>query len=75
MLINIIFFKYLTSVRLEDFYGENNLDLSELPEYENLTALGYMSVFSTGFFSLSEDDINNLKEPDGLKKIITIVKQ
>ena len=62
------FFKYLTSVRLEDFYGENNLDLSELPEYENLTALGYMSVFSTGFFSLSEDDINNLKEPDGLKK-------
>ena len=62
------FFKYLTSVPLEDFYGENNLDLSDLPEYENLTALGNMSVFSTGFFSLSEDDISNLKDPDGLKK-------
>ena len=46
------FFKYLTLVPLKDFYEENNLYLSDLPEYNNLTALGNMSVFSTGFFFL-----------------------
>ena len=62
------FFKFLEFVPLKDFYEENNLDLSELPEYENLTALGVMAVFSTGFFSLSKEDISNLRDPDGLKK-------
>ena len=62
------YFKNLSTIPLKDFYENNDLDLSDLPEYENLTKLGNMTLFSTGFLSLNEEDIKNLKEPNGLEK-------
>lgn len=55
------FYKNLSTIPLEQFYKENNVDLSYLPEYKNLTRLENMTLFSTGFFSLSQKDINNFK--------------
>ena len=55
------FFKNLSTIPLEQFYKENDLNLSYLPEYQNLTSLGNMTLFSTGFFSLSKKDIDNFK--------------
>ena len=63
------FFRNLSTIPLKDFYEENYLDLSDLPEYANLNKLGNMTLFSTGFFSLTEDDIKNIKNPNGLEKM------
>ena len=62
------FFRNLSTIPLKDFYEENYLDLSYLPEYKDLSKKGNMTLFSTGFFSLNEDDIKNLKNPNGLEK-------
>ena len=62
------FFRNLSTISLKDFYEENYLNLSYLPEYKDLTYKGNMTLFSTGFFSLSEDDIENLKNPNVLEK-------
>ncbi len=51
------FYKNLSTITLEQFYKENDIHLDDLPEYKNLSRLGYMTVFSTGFFSLSDEDI------------------
>ena len=55
------FFKNLSTIPLEQFYKENDVDLSYLPEYKNLTKLENMTLFSTGFFSLSKKDIDNFE--------------
>ena len=55
------FFQNLSTIPLEQFYKENDVDLSYLPEYKNLTRLENMTLFSTGFFSLSKNDIDNFK--------------
>lgn len=63
------FYKNLSTIPLEQFYIENEVDLSYLPEYKNLTNLQYMTLFSTGFFSLSKKDIDNFKSSTtGLEK-------
>lgn len=66
---NYYFYKKLSEVLLKEFFKDNKVDLSFLPEYKNLTELGKMSLFSTGYFSLSEKDIKNFKgSPSRLKK-------
>ena len=60
------YFKYLSSIQLDDFYRENDLYgiynlYSDISYY-----LGRMSLFSTGYFSLSENDIKKLKNLSGL---------
>ena len=63
------FFKNLSTITLKQFYEENNIDLSDLPEYNNLTKLGDMTLFSTGYFSLDEEDIKNFgNSPSGFEK-------
>ena len=63
------FFKNLSTITLKQFYEENNIDLSDLPEYKNLTKLGDMTLFSTGYFSLDEEDIKNFgNSPSGFEK-------
>ena len=51
------FYKNLSTITLEQFYTENDIHLNDLPEYKNLSRLGYMTIFSTGYFSLSDKDI------------------
>ena len=60
------FYKYLSLVNLKDFFLENNI--YEIYEFyfENFYNLGRMSIFSTGYFSLSENDIKKLKDLSGL---------
>ena len=54
---------------MKQFYEKNNIDLSDLPEYKNLTKLGDMTLFSTGYFSLDEEDIKNFgNSPSGFEK-------
>lgn len=63
------FYKNLSTITLEQFYNENEIHLDDLPEYEKLSRLGYMTVFSTGYLSLSEEDIKNFdNSPSGLGK-------
>lgn len=62
----LYFYKYLSSVNLRDFFLENYI--YEIYEFyfENFYNLGRMSLFSTGYFSLSENDIKKLKDLSGL---------
>ena len=62
------YYKYLSSIDLEQFYNENNLNLIEAPDFEYLSNKGNMSLFATGYFSLSDHDIKNLKIPSGFNK-------
>ena len=55
------FYKKLSTFPLKQFYEENEVDLSYLPEYKNRREFGNVTLFSTGFFSLSKEDINNFK--------------
>ena len=49
---------------MDQFYEENKLKEIDLPNYEKNTHLkGFMTLFSTGYFSLNEYDIKNLKNP------------
>ena len=52
------FYKKLSTFPLKQFYEENEVDLSHLPEYKNIREFGNMTLFSTGFFSLSKEDID-----------------
>ena len=63
------FYKNLSNILLKEFYEDNKLDLSHLPEYKNYTNLGNITLFSTGYFSLSERDIKKFKgSPSNFKK-------
>ena len=58
------YFKNLSTISLDQFYEENKLKEIDLPNYEKNTHLkGFMTLFSTGYFSLNEYDIKNLKNP------------
>jgi len=58
------FYKNLSSVDLRDFFLENNISKT----YYFLSELGNMTLFSTGYFSLSENDIKNLEDLSGLNR-------
>jgi hypothetical protein len=60
------FYKYLSSVYLIDFFKENNLDTILNIYNVFIGNVGSMSLFSTGYFSLSENDIKKLKDLSGL---------
>ena len=62
------YYKYLSSINLEQFYIENNLNVIEASYFQDLKNKGNMSLFSTGYFSLSSYDIKNLKVPSGFNK-------
>ena len=47
---NYYFFKNLSTISLKEFYEENEIDVSELPEYSNLTSLGNMTLFLQDIF-------------------------
>ena len=63
------FFNKLSSVQFEQFYKENNLSLIDLAEYKiYINSHKYMMLFSTGYFSLSEEDIKIIKKPSDINK-------
>ena len=62
------YYNYLSSINLEQFYIENNLNLIEESDFHYLYNKGNMSLFSTGYFSLSSQDIKLLKVPSGFNK-------
>ena len=63
------FFNKLSSVQFEQFYNENNLSLIDLAEYHSyIYSHENMVLFSTGYFSLSEDDIKIIKKPSDINK-------
>ena len=63
------FFNKLSSVQFEQFYNENNLSLIDLPEYHYyIYSRENMMLFSTGYFSLSEEDIKIIKKPSDINK-------
>ena len=68
MILLSIIIKYLSSVNLEQFYTENNLNLIEAPDFNYLGDAGNMNLFATGYFSLTGRDIKNLQAPSGLNK-------
>ena len=39
-----------------------------MPDFKHLDGKGNMSLFATGYFSLSQNDLKNLKVPSGLNK-------
>ena len=63
------FFNKLSSVRFKQFYDENNLSLIDLEEYQkDIYYKEDMVLFSTGYFSLSEEDIKIIKRPSDINK-------
>ena len=62
------FYKYLSSVDLSSFFLENNLSEIYKFYFEKLSDLDRMTLFSTGYFSLSENDIKNLEDLSGLNR-------
>ena len=67
--ITYYFFNKLSSVRFEQFYNENHLSLIDLIEYqESISSNKDMVLFSTGYFSLSEEDIKIIKRPSDINK-------
>ena len=62
------YFNKLSSVTFEQFYKENNLSLIDLVEYKDIYDKGDMVVLSTGYFSLSEEDIKIIKKPSDINK-------
>ena len=58
------YFKYLSTISLDPFYEENKLKTINLPAYNEYDSFkGYMTLFSTGYFSLNEKDVKN---PSGI---------
>ena len=55
------FYDILINVSLKEFYEDSNLNLSYLPEYKNLSESVKMTLYSTGYFYLSTEDIKNFK--------------
>ena len=63
------YYDALTTISLKEFYEDNKIDIFYLPEYKELTELEDMTLYSTGYFSLSEKDIKNFKgSPNPFKK-------
>ena len=60
------FFKYLSFMLFEKFYSENKLYSIDLEEYHDSFSHKIMILFSTGYFSLSEEDLKIIKKPSDI---------
>ena len=73
------YFKYLSTISLDTFYEENKLKTINLPAYNEYHSLEeYMTLFSTGYFSLNEKDVKNIKNPSEInqnEKYFKIIKK
>ena len=62
------YFNELSSVGYWMFFRENNLSSIRIYDYRNNDKVKKMTLFSTGYFSLSDEDIKNLKKPSNINK-------
>ena len=62
------YFNELSSVGYWQFFRENNLSSIRIYDYRNNDKVKKMTLFSTGYFSLSDEDIKNLKKPSNINK-------